>query len=299
MPWIESEALDAHLTALGADAETASFAHDLREYGIGVIDLAPAGLALCDQAVAQTDGYFEGGRTNRVQDAWRRQPAVRALATYPKLLTMLSTVYGRRAFPFQTLNFQTGSQQAVHADNIHFHSEPPGFMCGVWIALEDIHEDAGPLSYYPASHKLPVLTMRGAGVNRAEPVPEDYITHYLGALATRLHANNLAPRQALLKKGQALVWAANLAHGGEAIQQAGATRRSLVVHYYFDDCLYYTPMTSDVESRRYKARLAPNAKTGWWVWPRHNSRLVGVPLQVFGARLWETLSRKVRVYYNP
>ena len=28
-------------------------------------------------------------------------------------------------------------------------------MCGVWVALEDITEDNGPLHYYPGSHRLP------------------------------------------------------------------------------------------------------------------------------------------------
>jgi hypothetical protein len=298
-PWIESEALEARLAAMGADEATTAFARDLRDYGIAIVDLDERWNALCDRAVAETDGYFAGGDTYRVQDAWRRQPAVRALATYPKLLALLGAVYGRRPFPFQTLNFQCGSQQAIHADTIHFHSEPAGFMCGVWVALEDIEADSGPLSYYPESHKLPVLTMRGAGVNRAEPHPDDYIHYYLGALATRLEVNNLTPRHALLKKGQALVWAANLAHGGDAIAREGATRRSLVVHYYFEDCLYYTPMISDVESGRYETRLAPDARTGWWVWPKRNGRPVGVSARMFGARLWETVSRKVLVYRQP
>ena len=294
-PWIESDALEAHLAAIGADVETATFARSLREDGIAVIDLGEHAADMCDRAVAQTEGYFQG-TIARVQDAWRRQPAVRALATNAKILKMLSTVYGRRAFPFQTLNFQRGSQQDIHSDTIHFHSEPPGFMCGVWIALEDIEPDSGPLSYYPTSHKLPVLTMRGAGVNHDKVKPSDYNDYYLGAVARRLADNNLKPRQALLKKGQALVWVANLAHGGEAIARQGATRRSLVVHYYFDNCMYYTPLHSDVESERYHVRLAPDVKSGWWVWPKRNGRPVSVPGGRLASHLWETLSRKVYVF---
>ena len=32
---------------------------------------------------------------------------------------------------------------------------PEGFMCGVWVALEDMDMDNGPLVYYPGSHQLP------------------------------------------------------------------------------------------------------------------------------------------------
>ena len=54
---------------------------------------------------------------------------------------MLFSLYGREPFPFQTLNFPYGSRQHYHSDAVHFNSLPKGFMCGVWVALEDIHED--------------------------------------------------------------------------------------------------------------------------------------------------------------
>jgi ectoine hydroxylase-related dioxygenase (phytanoyl-CoA dioxygenase family) len=38
---------------------------------------------------------------------------------------------------------------------MHFHSAPAGFMCGLWIALEDVRPEAGPLIYYPGSHRSP------------------------------------------------------------------------------------------------------------------------------------------------
>ena len=59
--------------------------------------------------------------------------------------------YGREPLPFQTLNFRVGTQQEPHSDAFHFNSDPPGFMCGVWVALEDIDEASGPLVYFPGS----------------------------------------------------------------------------------------------------------------------------------------------------
>lgn len=29
-------------------------------------------------------------------------------------------------------------------------------MCGVWVALEDVGPDQGPLVYYPGSHRWPI-----------------------------------------------------------------------------------------------------------------------------------------------
>src|SRR4029453_12507348 len=93
----------------------------------------------------------------RAQDAWHISENVRALARSPKVLALLEDLYGRRPLPFQTLNFQVGTQQATRSDALHFNSKPPGYMCGVWVALEDIDMDNGPLIYFPGSHNLPFL----------------------------------------------------------------------------------------------------------------------------------------------
>jgi len=291
-PWIESDALQSHLQSIGADAQTTELAQALHERGYAVIDLGETAISLCDRAVAETEDYFKDGNV-RVQDAWRRSPAVRALANLPKLTDMLSAVYGRRAFPFQTLNFQRGSQQGAHADTIHFHSEPAGFMCGVWIALEDIRPGCGPLSYYPGSHKLPVMTMRDAGVNRPDPEPDDYGRYYLKAVSDRLEDGRFARDEALLRKGQALIWVSNLAHGGSPITEPDSTRRSLVVHFFFEDCVYHTPMLSDVEGARLHVRIAANTKTGGWVWPRRNGKPVALPLRTLMIALRDTITRRV------
>ena len=108
--------------------------------------------AIADLAPVHQDGdeIF-----NRIQDAWTESEAVRSLAVAPKVLSLLETLYGKRPIPFQTLNFLRGSQQQTHSDSFHFHSFPKHYMCGVWVALEDLTEDNGPLHYYPGSHLLP------------------------------------------------------------------------------------------------------------------------------------------------
>jgi hypothetical protein len=275
-PWVESDGLDQRLAAVGADADTRRFCADLADTGLGCLDLGAPARALIDRAVADTDPYFDDPNVARVQDAWLRSRAVRRLATLPGLMQALGAAYGRRPFAFQTLNFQRGSQQALHSDAIHFHSAPERFMCGVWIALEDISPASGPLAYVAGSHKLPVLTMQDAGVDASPPRPQDYDRHYVPALRRRLEASGLPQRTATPRKGEAVVWAANLAHGGSPIQDLALTRKSLVVHVYFEDCLYYTPMTSDPEGGLFDLRLPLNVATGGWVWPRRAGRRAAV-----------------------
>lgn len=288
-PWFETDDYEAYIARSGFDAETQAFIRQMAEHGYAAIDLGDEARALCDKAVADTAKYFARPGIARVQDAWYRSRAIRKLAAWPRVRELLRAAYGRDPFPFQTLNFLAGSQQPLHADTIHFNSVPERFMCGVWIALEDVQEGAGPLVYHPGSHKLSVMTMRDAGVNASQPTPEDYERAFVPRFAERIAASGLPAKHALLKKGWAFVWAANLAHGGSAITVPGSTRRSLVVHCYFEDCLYYTPMTSDEAAGRYDLRVPANIRTGLWTWPRRR----GQPAQMRAKRVFGSVIRDV------
>jgi len=288
-PRFETDDYEAYIARSGFDAETQAFIRQMAEHGYAAIDLGDEARALCDKAVADTAKYFARPGIARVQDAWYRSRAIRKLAAWPRVRELLKAAYGRDPFPFQTLNFLAGSQQPLHADTIHFNSVPERFMCGVWIALEDVQEGAGPLVYHPGSHKLSVMTMRDAGVNSPQPTPEDYERAFVPRFAERIAASGLPAKHALLKKGWAFVWAANLAHGGSAITVPGSTRRSLVVHCYFEDCLYYTPMTSDEAAGRYDLRVPANIRTGLWTWPRRR----GQPAQMRAKRVFGSVIRDV------
>jgi ectoine hydroxylase-related dioxygenase (phytanoyl-CoA dioxygenase family) len=292
-PWFEAESGEAPPTPF--DAETRAFVEALRADGVAVIDLGDEARDLCDQVIRDTEPYFAAG-ASRVQDAWYRSSAIRRLAAWARMRELLAAAYGRDPFPFQTLNFQCGSQQALHADTVHFHSKPERFMCGVWIALEDVAPGSGPLIYHPGSHRLPVMTMRDAGVNRPDPGYEDYGRAYVPRFAERVAASGLPEARALLKKGWALVWAANLAHGGAPIETEGSTRRSLVVHNYFEDCVYYTPMTSNEVDGRLTVRVPPNIRTGGWAWPRRDGQRVWPGLRTLLAATAHSLLRRPRSY---
>lgn len=288
-PWFETEDYEAHISSAGFDARTAEFIRHMAEHGYAVVDLGDEARALCDRASADMARYFRRPGISRVQDAWYRSRAIRRLAAWPRMRELLRAAYGRDPFPFQTLNFLAGSQQPLHADTVHFNSVPERFMCGVWIALEDVEEGAGPLVYHPGSHKLPVMTMRDAGVNSPAPTPEDYERSFVPRFAERIAASGLPAKHALIKKGWAFVWAANLAHGGSAIAKPGSTRKSLVVHCYFEDCLYYTPMTSDETAGRYDLRVPANVRTGLWTWPKRDGR----PAQMRAKRVFGSVIRDV------
>jgi hypothetical protein len=192
-----------------------------------------------EEGTRSEDGVFY--TPNRAQDAWQISENVRALALSPKLLNLLEELYGRRPLPFQTLNFNVGTQQPAHSDALHFNSMPAGYMCGIWVALEDIDMDNGPLVYYPGSHKFPEITMQEID---AEPKSEDY-PKYERYIRDKIATEGLEAAYSTIRKGQGLLWSSNLLHGGAPQRDLSRTRHTQVTHYFFEGCKYYTPMLTD------------------------------------------------------
>jgi hypothetical protein len=220
--------------------------------GYFVIDDIGIPLETLDAIVANLDDKYidEGERMDddevyytagRIMNAWHIDPNVKAVALSPPVLDILESLYDRKPLPFQTLNFYRATQQPAHSDTIHFNSKPAGFMCGVWVALEDMDADNGPLIYYPGSHKLPELTMQDAGV----PGDYDHYPEYERMIAEQIERHGLKPAYGTINKGQALIWSANLLHGGAPQRDMSRTRHSQVTHYFFEGCRYWTPLLSD------------------------------------------------------
>lgn len=195
------------------------------------------------------DAYLENPEVaTRVQDAWKWVDEVRRLAVDHRVKTALAQLLDREALPFQTLNFPIGTSQWAHSDTIHFSTIPEGYMVGVWVALEDIDEDNGPLIYYPGSHKLPYLSMQDLGLESGY----EYYSSYEEKIQELITEHGFEPEYGVVKKGEAIIWHANLLHGGAPRNDINRSRHSQVTHYYFAGCKYYTPMESSKSKIRYR-----------------------------------------------
>ena len=251
-PLIDSPAFRDHRRE-GLFGDQLAVADQLHQQGYAVIDLGRERMQkLAARIRADLDGAFDleawrsqGGHGGlRVQDAWKQSDAVRELALMPEIEAVLQRCWGRQPFAFQTLNFPVGTQQHLHSDAVHFHSEPPGFMCGVWVALEDIHPESGPLEYVPGSQRLPYLQAADVGVRQQPGVTPDQ-TIFHDYWQTAVSQGGFERQRFTPRLGQALIWSANLIHGGSAVDDLHHTRWSQVTHYFFDGCRHYTPMLSD------------------------------------------------------
>ncbi|AOJ32982.1 phytanoyl-CoA dioxygenase [Burkholderia metallica] len=236
------------------------------------------------------DGVFHAA--GRIQDAWINDPDVKAIAANPQMLDLLARLYGRRAFPFQTLNFRVGTQQKLHTDAVHFSSIPQRFMCGVWVALEDVAAEAGPLQFVPGSHNWPMIDNAMAG-RRGFGVPsESAQLPYQEIWDAMVEAKGAGIKTFEARKGQALIWCANLLHGGSPQIDPAMSRWSQVTHYFFDDCVYYTPAFSDEYLGRLQLRNLVNIVDG----ARKPNSYLGeeVVPSAAGTRKSRTLAGKLR-----
>ena len=279
MPRFMDSAFQESDTFLAATPQQQALVRALATDGVAVIDPAIADFdRVAESVVRDTMKLLPG--PGRLQDAWRKLDDVRAVATNPHVLGLLAFAYGRRAVPFQTLNFTVGTQQRTHSDTVHFDSFPRNFMCGVWQAYEDTDEGNGALHYVPGSHRLPILALEDFGIPASGYRSRAAIAkRYEEELQAYVEGLRMPKRVIPLRKGQALVWTANVFHGGEPILDKARTRHSQVTHYYFDQCLYTQPLWSDLHGGRVMYKKVFDIARNGYVTPVYNGQPFRLPLE--------------------
>jgi ectoine hydroxylase len=194
---------------------------------------------LCDQINEELEKAIatkqvEHDYTNsRVMNFYEHSEAVRKVIHSPILSRLLDFMLGKKTLAFQSINFTKGSQQNTHSDSIHMTTEPLGYLLAIWVALEDISMGSGPLHYYPGSHKLPyVMSEDFENDNTFFTIGENYYELYEKKIAETIQKSRIEKKIFLARKGDLLIWHANLLHGGEKVTDPLSTRKSLVAHYF-------------------------------------------------------------------
>jgi len=192
----------------------------------------------------QQTGKLKTNEWGKIMFANRKSDFIKSVAHDDLLKKILSFLLDKEVVPFQTINFFKGSGQRAHSDSIHMTTYPLGYLIAAWIALEDITEESGPLFYYPGSHKLPYLLNSdfNEGENFLMLGKKDY-KDYEDVLEELVEKNGYEKKVFLAKKGDVLIWHANLVHGGMPIVNDLLTRKSMVIHYYAKDVIKYHEIT--------------------------------------------------------
>jgi phytanoyl-CoA hydroxylase len=240
-------------TEIGAGVGPPQFERDgclvLREFfGPGQIDRAAAAMAgLLEERPNEVvvDSLRTGQRTFwgqadrgderhfKVNDLHLMSDEVRELAIDPGLVSVLEGLLGEPAVLCNSLNLRKGTSQAIHIDSLYMTPRTPQSLVAAWIAFEDVHPDAGPLVYYPGSHRIPLYTFND-GTHHAAPDEE---ADWFDYIDVQIRLRGLKERRFIARKGDVLVWHSGLVHGGCPVRDPGRTRGSMVCHYYGEsDC---------------------------------------------------------------
>ncbi|MEZ0541279.1 phytanoyl-CoA dioxygenase family protein [Fibrella arboris] len=190
-----------------------------------------------------------GGKYIKFMDFHNSSIIGKKIMLHRNIVTFLEAVFGERVVAMQSLLFKFGSQQATHQDFAYVVSEIPSHLAAAWIALEDVQFDAGPLYYYPGSHKIKKFDFgNGIFFNGESTYNPDDFARYLDKVCQEA---GMERQTLLIKKGDVLLWHASLAHGGDPIRNADMTRKSYVCHYSSVSAYKHHRLRSADEPQRY------------------------------------------------
>lgn len=151
--------------------------------------------------------------------------AVEDAISCSQISEVLETISGEKEFiNWQNMLFDKSTGTLDHADTWYLDTKPRGSMIAAWIALEDIHVDAGRFYVYPESHKL----------NIEENITNKITDHYEYAkfMNEYIQKNNLKTYSPALKKGDVLFWHPFTIHGSWNQKKELHSRKSLTAHYH-------------------------------------------------------------------
>jgi len=185
----------------------------------------------------------------KINDLFLDEPEVLNFALSERLTRILSGLLDGAPLVCNSLNFIWGSGQPDHVDSWFMPPpvptqpakrsfwgrvkapESPQFndrLAVSSICLEDVHPDAGPLVYYPGSHKIPPFRFSHGGfaaLQDGTSKSSDYVH-------AEMQKAGLRREEFLGKAGDVFLWHGQLVHGGSAIKDPTRTRKTLVTHYW-------------------------------------------------------------------
>lgn len=253
VPWFDRPDAEAHIERLqvsgqASEQEAGLLRGFVRDGFLAVPEALPADLvarAQADIARAVDEGYqgYAWGESTRLEQMHVTFPAIREIWLLPQIHRLLGLLFEEQSQPCQSLVYVFGSQQDAHQDTIHLTPFPAGYMCGVWVALEDVQPGSGELAVYPGSHRLPRVYLKDTGCPKVQgdwSVFGDTVVKRWGELiaGAGIEAQPYVP-----KAGSVLIWHENLMHAGSVRRDKSLSRRSIVTHNFARGSLVYYDST--------------------------------------------------------
>ena len=137
---------------------------------------------------------------------------------------------------YTSLYYERGSEQALHRDSPYFCTKPENKYLGVWLALDDVDDDNGPLRVVPGSHLLPEIDVEEIGLEifgDLKKIPSTSMegwNRYQSEIQEQCSKQGLTAHNVHVNKGDVIIWHPLMSHGGAPHAVKQRSRRSIVMH---------------------------------------------------------------------
>ncbi len=121
----------------------------------------------------------------------------------------------------QSMLFDLNTETVAHQDWWYLDSVPAGNLLGAWIALEDIHEEAGRFFMLKGSQHI----------NFLQENPNIKHSDWLKKIADHVSEHQDTSVTPILNKGDVIFWNSALMHGSTATINEKYSRKSLTGHF--------------------------------------------------------------------
>jgi ectoine hydroxylase-related dioxygenase (phytanoyl-CoA dioxygenase family) len=173
-------------------------------------------------------------RRFRFNDLYLMSTEIRGIALDYGLTSILSDLLGEPAVLSSSSNAEGSLSQPMHIDSLSVTPRTPHAMVAAWVALEDVHPDAGPPFYFPGSQKIPLYTFNDG----THHVTREEAADWFDYIDVQIRLRGLKERRLLARKGDVFLWHGDLVHGCSPGANPALTRSSLVCHYFTEgDCI--------------------------------------------------------------
>jgi len=225
--------------------------------------------------ILEKDKYKMGHHSGRIANIHAINKVVFNFLMDPFLKDIHKQLLSGPSILWGSLSFEHGTEQAAHTDAPWFYVEPHGSMIGMWIALEDIKPESGPLFYIPQSHQdilkvddilvnspeleNKVRLFREKNISASSRENWDLSTEVLDKYSSELGEDLKNITTVCPKKGDVIFWHQWLVHGGSKVIDKTLTRNSIVSHWVSEDSksfsahdfsLNYGKLNSKYEQKR-------------------------------------------------
>jgi len=192
--------------------------------------------------------------------------------------------FGESTTLYTSLFFERGSAQECHRDTPYFWTYPGYGYFGVWLALEDINPNSGPLMVIPKSHKIidtdlfrkSIGDLERADKGLLNPQSEFLWLRYQSEIQKKCNEGMLRAENITINKGDTIIWHPQLMHGGSKILDDSLSRKSFVMHVtprgmnvfgqekYFDPSVELQDFSRDLSIKYIKNNDRLIRQTGLW-----------------------------------